>query len=318
MLGGVISLTLAGCFAKTTLQDDFEDYRDRLSKILDVPPPDVHSPTLALIAYLPNLGPQQEDTLVIKLREFYGLPGCELKALIAERNSVLGKVQAPSLQFVYDQKILNAIEACIPVSSEEQRETLAQFKTIKLTQLPHSFEKVLVNSEEIKAAFRASSKVLSDPIEQYQHSILGFQLLATLKKDLRNDNSATLEQALKTINEQRFPAKLLNTVALKKAELTAISLWLDEHIFMLSCRKSKDKQKAEYLNNVIKLKFIEVIQVKASAINKLYYQFIPLLESIYPEQRLEYVRVINEEFQAMQDAMRAHVKVLSKVRKKCS
>ncbi|NVK41323.1 MAG: DUF3080 domain-containing protein [Oceanospirillaceae bacterium] len=93
------------------------------------------------------------------LIEVLALRHCDLLHLIAERNSSLGKVMAPSQQLVYEVRFLDRLRSCrnrLYSSQDSDPELLAQVNaiyTVKQRELPRTLWNALYASDEMELNF---------------------------------------------------------------------------------------------------------------------------------------------------------------------
>ncbi|WLD59396.1 DUF3080 domain-containing protein [Salinispirillum sp. LH 10-3-1] len=131
----VAVLLLSGC-AKTG-QDLFDDYLNRLSNVMDAPKPEWAVPS---VVTAPPARAVQWDVpeVRINLLSFWDTRHCELFTLIGERNSILGRVMAPTQRWRFESRLLGAIEACMndPRTDDDLRAVLAEWQAEKQTYWP--------------------------------------------------------------------------------------------------------------------------------------------------------------------------------------
>ncbi|ABC28691.1 conserved hypothetical protein [Hahella chejuensis KCTC 2396] len=121
------SLSLTACLGPPdTSAELFQDYRDRLERVLDTDFP-VAERTLPVEVY-PRSKVLLRDVaeLKINLLDFLGLTDCELNRLVGFRNSSLGKMMPASQKWLYEQQFLSLGEACLTtLESQEEEADLA-------------------------------------------------------------------------------------------------------------------------------------------------------------------------------------------------
>lgn len=105
-------LLLTGCEPRLAIDADFDRY---LSRIANVQQRDALSPPAMAAQSLPEKRKLliAIDPVTISLLDSYELRQCGLFELIAERNSILGKVQDEFREWDYQVALLNGIQGCL-------------------------------------------------------------------------------------------------------------------------------------------------------------------------------------------------------------
>ncbi|WP_269748192.1 DUF3080 family protein [Enterovibrio coralii] len=127
--------TLQGCFDNDKAAGLFSDYSQRLANVVEtepVTPPESNAIKL----------PRKRDLILpiedvrMGLLDAYELRQCGLFQLIADRNSILGKVQDAFRQLNYEIALLNTLEQCLDdVTSESLTKELARIQTQKRAEI---------------------------------------------------------------------------------------------------------------------------------------------------------------------------------------
>ena len=314
-----------------------EEYHQRLSNVLgtdtqlrNIKPADLHSPR--------GLQPEALSTdhktdasafenERINLSEFYKLPECGLKPLIAERNTTLGKLQAPSQRYLYELRIRSTMTSCMAKAAPAQKDVLTALVKRKHPALLHSWRKLLLDSEEIKQALFHTSSSLSTG-EKHDFAIQSWgQLRSYDPKNVEENDEMTypelthlqnLEAQLKTISESKIPAKLRHSMVTLNHYLPQTTDFLEKHTSALDCQKTQDKTKLQYLNNVFKLFFIEKIQPLSSQMNQWHYKLQPIMADLYRDQSIDpYQQIVTQHFQSYQNNIKRHVRLWQSLYKTC-
>ncbi|WP_431686343.1 DUF3080 domain-containing protein [Hahella sp. NBU794] len=116
-------LSLTACLGPPdTSAELFQDYRDRLERVLDTDFPTADR-TLPVEVY-PRSKVLLRDVaeLKINLLDFLGLTGCELNRLVGFRNSSLGKMMPASQKWLYEQQFLSLGDACLTTLEAQDEE----------------------------------------------------------------------------------------------------------------------------------------------------------------------------------------------------
>lgn len=269
-----------------------------------------------------------EPTL-IKLREFYSFKECPLYALVAERNTALGKTQLPSSRFIYEKKLLNALNECIEIEENKPRNDafvakLKTWRTLKATQIHNVWANMFTQSNEVYFHFTQApdyiSAASSDEFTGVKQA-LNFLINA---KTVDIIDEVKLERHLQQLEQSRLIARMWRTQDLLIDELTHIAPLLEEYLVINTCSNKQQKQEIDIMKNIFTIFFAQNIQSQASELNKYYYQLKPLYESIIgdghlPLEFIDYVRVNGiDKHQEYRDVMAQHIKLWQMIFATCS
>lgn len=313
--------TLAAC--QPSLKSDMADYQSRLANVLEQTPVESGSidyPDGLLSEIKPKASQAASEPPQISLKQFYEMPNCNLKLLIAERNTGLGKVQAPSTRFIYEVKFSQTLGDCQDSLPPEAAPILLQ----KQQSLRRAWNDLLLNSQELKQALTPKGHVISPQSEvTYNASISGFRYLTQLANSPLSADSSILETQLQAIGQEALPAVLLSSMVYLQQELSQTSDWLRQHQTQWQCPDNRQGTQApkpvQYLKNVFQLFFIEKIQPTAAKLNKLHYQLLPMLTTLYQNQSALQTGLnqYQVQFEQYQQAMSDHVKLWQGLFKQC-
>ncbi|BDX06310.1 hypothetical protein MACH26_18310 [Planctobacterium marinum] len=278
---------MAACTQKPWLHSTLEDYQSRLANILEIEPPSLITPNIISTTPKQVFSPQgSAEPLNIKLREFYNLPECGIKPIIAERNTTLGKLQAPSQRYLYEVRLLAALYRCMMMVDDEPQQEQRSIINRKEQVVVQSWHNLLYNSDEINSA-RFSSSTHFDEQEDHRSAIQNWQSLLRFSpeelkgKRFQLSDANSLETLLQSISKFKTPAKLRNDMRLLISTLPQITIYLETNMTQLNCLTNPgDKIKAEYLRNVFNLFFIQEIQPQAGKINDWYFQLSVTFEEL--------------------------------------
>ncbi|MEP1445309.1 MAG: DUF3080 domain-containing protein [Paraglaciecola sp.] len=312
-----------GCENSHLLKHQIHDYQERMARVLDVEKPDKLTISLAPYPPLRELKQNIPDT-TIKLFEFYEFKHCELYSLVAQRNTSLGNLQLPSTRYVYERQLIDALQQCLDNTlNPNLREKLANWKQIKIQQLPKVWANLMQLSIEIKQGLSANyGLVKGNEQDGLIQSINALNFLLHINENNQLDN-ATLEQHLKVLKNNSLPAKLWLSQLTLSNNLNHNTLWLKQHTKNLKCTRGKSKQKLEYLTNVFQRYFIEKIQPVASQMNHYQYQLSPIFETISTHPDLspslkDYIQNANQQgYENYKEAMKQHILFWQQLFKRC-
>jgi hypothetical protein len=313
-----------GCDSSHSLQKHLQEYQVRMAKVLDVESPG--RLTISLPPYPPLSDLQQNiPATSIKLFEFYNLKHCELYSLVAERNTSLGNLQLPSIRYIYERHLFEALQQCLIDTSDSQlRKKLQSWKQTKEQQLPMVWADLIQLSSEVKQGLSANFALVKgneqDGLIQFKDT-LNFLININHNKQI---NSTELEQHLKSLMNNPLPAKLWLSQLTVSEYLNHSTHSLRQHAQDLQCSDTRSKKKMEYLRNVFQQFFIEKIQPIASQMNHYQYQLGPIFETMSVHPHLsssfkEYIKQFNQQgFDNYQAALQQHIQFWQILFKRCN
>lgn len=353
LLAMLISMcSVPSCSNAPAIETDFKTYYQRLGNIIGQDVTDINKTAqqkqhdwLAQFASwrIADLNTQttQANTLSsnndITLNDFYALPDClDVKSLIAEKNSSLGRVRTSLSDFIYQHKLFSRFDKCaafasnstIESQSETQPSTAIQFlqlKQQKFNDAQNSWRELIFRGDEYTQARYATAPLIEPPIQQHLSSISNLRLLVNIQRSLSSSELFVTETqlgapdyqplftAFNQLSQQRTPARLLITLHYFTVQLELSTQRIKPIFTEWTCTSTKQQTKANYLGNVFKLFFADTIQQKASAINRLYYEINPLLTELDPN----YGTRVGTQFDKYQLAMREHISMWQTLFKQC-
>ncbi|WP_159065011.1 DUF3080 family protein [Thaumasiovibrio subtropicus] len=279
-------LPLIGC-GEERADDVFDTYLNRLSNVIDVDVPTVKPvPPVSL----PMKRELKLDIapITIGLLDAYELRQCGAFQLIAERNSVLGKVQNEITQLQYEIRLLNALAQCLPSVSIELRQQLAPIYTQKQAQISQHHWNAVSLDEEWQNFLRPTLK--SFAINSSEGFIEAEQILMIMLEirqqldDPQNINSELLDtlpskQAL--IYQNDYIGRLYTSIYRADIALTKANLLLSQFDPKRHCGPKRNQTRAEYLRNVFDKFYVAQLQPYLARIDSEFRHLQPLLAEIY-------------------------------------
>jgi hypothetical protein len=314
---------MTGCDNQQKLKQHLADYQLRMAKVLKLEPPSIEPITLPNYPHSNTLQQATSDN-TIKLFEFYQLKHCELYTLIAERNTTLGRLQLPSTRYLYEKKLVLALNDCLQQTDDlKLQEKLQLWLNNKTEQMPTVWADLMQLSSELKTALSSNSGLITG---NNQDGIVlikqAFDYLLKIEHETLV-NSNQLEQHLKQLNNNPLPAKLWLSQLILTAHLEQSTVWLAQHQTKLNCDSAKSKQQMKYLSNVFQLFFIEKIQPIAGQLNHYHYRLSPIFNLLvnHPHLSPSYIHYIQQQqqgFKLYQAAMLEHVQYWQGLFKRCN
>ncbi len=306
----ITTLFLCSC-ERHNADSVFDNYIDRLTNVLDIDAPESTLPSPVTLPYKRALKIEIEP-ITIGLLDAYELRKCDAFNLIAERNSILGKVQSASNQLEYEILLLASLQTCIdtlpPLLSNELqsiyfqkrsqihshfwnaiatddawqnwlRPTASSFDLIEPSTFT-SAERVLSRLARIKKALGSVYDHPSHSQDETIHRNINGEVLAlsSLETQLKDDPFIALEE---TIYQSDYLGRLYTSLHNTASSLHIANTVLSEFNPELVCGAQRDQTKADYLINIFDKYYIERLQPYIANINSEYQQLSPLLQIVY-------------------------------------
>lgn len=242
VLISVVAWLLAACSPAPDTAIDMQTYVQRVANVLDQPEPDLVFPTLPALPHhrervqaLPELREGLIDVLDLKR--------CNLLPLIAERNSSLGKVYAPSQQMRYEIRFLARLEQCLPqlqtaidIEPERKAELLALYQ-IKHAALPKVLWNALFTGQEFEASLALNQPPLPWPASDHQAALQALEYLTYTAETaldqpqrLTDTHFSALETHYAALYQDPLGTPSLRALQQISITLNAVSLMIEQRL----------------------------------------------------------------------------------------
>lgn len=287
-------LLLTGCKENTT-EVLLDTYQQRLANVLKITPAETSRLNLPALPAARSLKQPVAD-IRIGLLNAYKLRQCGLFQLIAERNSILGKVQDQTRQLRYELLFLKQLNHCLNVidSSDPLQSQLSDIYHQKQQQLPRVIWNMAFTSQEWRQQFTLGHQVLEQQqFSGYIENLAAFDYLATLTTAVTSTNMSPALATLTTknidlllfhqqqIHNKHYIGQLFYSMAHITAVLNSITTQLNQHEKTVLCGKNINNQQALYLRNVFYKYYVTDIQPYLSTLKSQYQQLQPYLHRFY-------------------------------------
>ena len=306
---------LAGC-GESKLQQSFDTYTERLAYTLDFDY-ELVSPTISPIPQTSLV--VQVPALKINFRQFYQIDNCALNTIIAERNTTLGKIASASQRFVYENRLGEAIKACIEALGNEPGEqailnALSDWHNHKQAHKLHYYAQLISQSKELQYALWRAPGMLSGELgDDAKTAALDLQFLLALATQDKHDLNL-IEQHLGSIQKHGFYVRHWRSLAFMQANLARLTSLMQPKLAELRCDLQSGKQKMNILRNIFSKYFLSEIQVTSSQINQYSYQLSEHYQQLseVPELPASLRQYLTEQmalFTAYQEQMTQHIEM---------
>ncbi len=337
---------LTGC-DRATPEAVLENYQYRISNVLDIP--NTHNYKLETRPLFP---PRRDRILrTTELREglldVLKLKDCHLIPLIAERNSSLGKVYAPSQKMRYELQFYHLLRLCrlsLVDSTTDKAfiERLKEIQRIKHKNLPSELWNGVFTSKEIEMNFARDKAPL--PLLDNGSSAATFEALRSLIAIIRTPleeqawsppkELPKLESFYETLNKNQSGPKILSALQLVTLHLNIASTTLEEGMAKHPlCFQQKPTRNAKIMKNIFYKYYIGEVQPYLAVVHRNANEWLDLnnhlidsfreFNLIVPKQLETYQRMVlskSEQHSLWSNYIRArdkHTKSWQKLLKQC-
>ncbi|MFA0552114.1 DUF3080 domain-containing protein [Vibrio lentus] len=310
-----LSMVLTGCFDDSP-QNYFDDYQTKIANVQDA---DEIREDWELESF-----PRKRElfievpSLSIGLIDSYQLRQCGLFNLIAERNSVLGKVADEFRNYDYQVALLEGVGQCLSNNELESEivELLREIEQQKLAQFPLHQWNLIYASEAMQSQMRGSQWLRADIGDQVRQTSDALEHInQALNIPLVSGKTTEVQERLE---KSSTLGDLYYSLSRASAELDTITQQLTTFDANIICGKQRDTTKFRYLNNVFEQQYIDKVQPYMAQLDGYYQQLAPQLVMFDAQPELHsYYFPIKDAHQAFRSSTRRHVDYWQQLFKRC-
>ncbi len=238
LIATLTMLLLIGCTEDK--KPSFDRYKQRLANVLDVPVPKKSESSFFALPSTRTLY-LDPSSVTIGLLDSFELRSCGLLELIADRNSILGKVSDPFRLYDYQISFITTGVQCLEQETLEQgiRDVLVEAVGMKQDQLNTVYLSNLIwTSDAMKAQWRGY-EWLSDAdfhhSRQVTDALEALNLAFSLAQEQHWNEIPSLTQYQEVLEKQRGVGKLIFSLESATFELSEINDFIREHFPSVQC-----------------------------------------------------------------------------------
>ncbi|WP_420919389.1 DUF3080 domain-containing protein [Vibrio furnissii] len=319
---GLMALWMTGCdLARPAIERDFADYIQRIANVQDaaaIPFPDTQNQTLPdkrnLLITI--------DPLTLGLLDSYELRKCALFSLIAERNSVLGKVQDEFRRFDYELALLHGLTRCITDNdlSPKLRQQLSDIEAEKIDQLPAQWHNLLYTSTAMRQQLTSHEWLEGHwDTAQINEALTTFSAIhAAIAQQQLTVALPVVTPYQEALEKQPLLGQLKFSLDNSARWLSAATQQLTQHDATIVCGANRNPTKLNYLRNVFQSIYVEKLQPYLAKIDSIYVTLAPNLTPFEPTPLSDYAFAIVQSHQAFRQAIQHHMQYWQALFKRCS
>ncbi|PMH31884.1 hypothetical protein BCU71_12525 [Vibrio lentus] len=310
-----LTMVLTGCFNDSP-QNYFDDYQTKIANVQD-------ADEIQEDWELESLPRKRElfievPSLSIGLIDSYQLRQCGLFNLIAERNSVLGKVADEFRNYDYQVALLEGVGHCLSNNELEPEivELLREIEQQKLAQFPLHQWNLIYASEAMQSQMRGSQWLRADIGDQVRQTSDALEHInLALNTPLVSGKTTEVQEGLE---KSSTLGDLYYSLSRASAELDTTTQQLTTFDANIICGKQRDTTKFRYLNNVFEQQYIDKVQPYMAQLDGYYQQVAPQLAMFDAQPELHsYYFPIKDAHQAFRSSTRRHVDYWQQLFKRC-
>jgi hypothetical protein len=322
------ALLLSGCTADPPLAR-LQDYEERLFRTLDIDFKDTRSPAPARFPSQPTLL-KDSPRETIDILDLWSARECALHAVVAQRNSSLGRVAQPSTRLFYELEFLRLAPACIELLQQQGKAelaaTLGDALAGKETALPRVIWQGILGGGEYEQYWKLPQRLGDYPDATYHAADEALKALAGdvrrwLGADYRFDSAqveANLQALLSGDAGAVYKSAVLQSLYLERIDKALV----ERQDAGTICRSGQDP-KASILDTVVRKYFISTIQPWSVRVQARAYQIEAardieaLLADAEPQEFGVWRQQRDEMIAAGMSAPRSHVESLLPIMREC-
>ena len=257
-------------------------------------------------------------SLSIGLIDSYQLRQCGLFNLIAEKNSVLGKVVDEFRNYDYQVALLEGVGQCLANNELDPEivELLKEIEQQKLAQFPLHQWNIIYASDAMQSQMRGSQWLRADIGDQVRQTSNALKHInQALNTSLVSGKTIEVQEVLE---KSSTLGDLYYSLARASVELDTITKQLTTFDANIICGKQRDTTKFRYLNNVFEQQYIGKVQPYMAQLDSYYQQLASQLVMFDAQPELHsYYFPIQDTHQAFRASTRRHVDYWQRLFKRC-
>lgn len=263
----IAALTLLfayGCSEQPPLLQPWYDYQQRLAKPQQLA---VKPWQLAPAEALPPLRDLRlpEQAINLSLLDSQRLNQCRLGALLAARNSSLGRLQTGLLRYYQDVQISSAIDDCLSqLGDGELKQRLQQLAVDKQQALPHLRAQAMLVDPALRNSLQGASQGLAHPDPAQLAPLLS--ALSVVLQTLESQHSTDLppldqlQQSLEVLEKSRYLSELWQGFHQQTQVFIELAPLLEGAVQRVGCDSAGVPERAQIMRTIAIQRFAGELQ----------------------------------------------------------
>jgi hypothetical protein len=270
---GLLALLLGACSTPEDPVELLADYTLSVARLQNGAAPAI-APTQ--VPTWPAVRDVQQPVTDIRvsLPEFLDFGRCGLLREISERNSSLGRVQAPSQRLLYEMRFLRGIQQCAQLTHtdlehpdadrREFAEGVRRVEEIKRRDLPANYWNATFGAPELREFFNVAARPLrlreDVPVNSVANAISWLAGLGRLSGDAPLPATDALEMQYYQLVGNKLGARLWHGLDISTRELDRVSALIEDADTKRLCPGGHPTRQAQQLYNVFTDRYVQRLQ----------------------------------------------------------
>lgn len=280
----LLTIMLAACNPAPAGLEVLHDYQLRVSNTVEQEPL-IYTPTPPLRP--PSVRQFRLDlpSIQISLLDSMRLDACSAGALIAERNSSLGRLMRGVQRYYHDRKLLDALYLCIDQMDgqhAELAERILEQAELKKRQLPALRMQAIITDSSLQQLLRVGDRPLAEPDPALLAPLLSAltPILKTLDTKQELPNEHELLKALELLEKSPYVGQLWRALIDNNAYLQQMEPRARTLSAQAGCQAAGVPQRAKTLRQVFIARFSGPVQHHLSQLTYQAQQLEPYLTQL--------------------------------------
>ncbi|KFZ31997.1 hypothetical protein IDSA_04785 [Pseudidiomarina salinarum] len=316
--GLVLLLTLSACSERPKLLRQWDDYQQRLANTQNVDTPDISLPA-------PERPPAVRDLRLdiprvsLSLLDSMRLDACPAGALIAERNSALGRLTEGLSRYYGDIRLVEAMKQCIrqleDAGASDLQNRLQQAVRDKSATMSDARQQAIATDDALRHALTpAGTPLASAAVESFAPALAALEIVVQVLEYRDQEdplpNEEQLETALRTVAQSTYLPGFWRALHDQQAYLEQLTPLVDNLSQRAGCLSAGTPRRAEILKTIFMSFFADELQPLLAGFTTQAYQLAPVLQRLRDQSELAPMNVYLDQLQQLPTrlnrATRAH------------
>lgn len=332
-----VAALLSGCDPFSQPESMFDEYNQRLARVLDVEPQTTPIPAAPAFPRLRDRV-REIEPISLSMLDFLRLYGCELQFVVGERNSILGRVAHPLTRLDYERRFIIAADTCAEtIEREALAKQLVEATAQKRASLPDAAWNAVWGSRDIENHFTRSRGALPVRLDRYRVSasvqsavLLAHRIQALVEGELEHDLDA-LDAVYQRWHYDPMAGQALKSAILVTTRLEDASDLIEQRLGERPlCHDGRANRQAEIMRNMFSAVYAAEVQPYLADVQRVRRELLPPLLALArlrdssPSDSFErYVLTVlddsneNSHWQAFDQAIARHTRAWQRLLDQC-
>ncbi|MDX1706852.1 DUF3080 family protein [Pseudidiomarina sp.] len=292
--GGLVLLTLSACSGQPELLRQWDDYQQRLANTQNIDTIEVSLPA-------PKRPPAVRDLRLdiprvsLSLLDSMRLDACPAGALIAERNSALGRLTDGVSRYYGDIRLIAAMKQCIDQleagGRSDLQARLEEAVREKSATMNDARQQAIATDDALRHALTPAATPLPDTsVESFAPALAALEIVVQVLeyRDAGDPlpNEEQLESALQTLAQSTYLPGFWRALHDQQAYIEQLTPLVNELSQRAGCLSAGTPRRAEILKTIFMSFFAGELQPLLAGFTTQAYQLAPVLQRLRDQSEL--------------------------------